>query len=250
MKHHKKIWPDFFQMIIEGKKRFDVRLADFDVKEGDEVVFDEFDPKTNSYTGRTVEVIVTLLTKPSELPYWSDDEKTNTGFQVFQFEPKKNIDHYKAVNGTLGYIIDKKNRVLMIHLRKDRGDGTIQDVWNGVGGKLEIGESPEEGIIREAKEESGLVVKNPKLTGILTFPANLGFPETWRAFVFKITEFSGEIVESSEGELKWVPIKDIFKENLWSSDKIFLPHVFNDQFFSAKFVYKGEELVDHSMVLH
>src|SRR5690606_11040035 len=142
---------------------------------------------------------------------------------------------------TLGYIIDKENRVLMTHLRKDRGDGTIQEVWHGVGGKLEIGESPEEGIIGEAKEESGLVVKNPKLAGILTFPGNHGFPESLRAFVFKITEFSGEVVESSEGELKWVPIKDIFNENLWSSDKIFLPHVFNDQFFSAKFLYEGED---------
>jgi len=245
----KKTWPDYFQMILEGKKKFDIRLADFDVKKGDVIVFEEFDPKTKSYTGRTHEVKVTLVIMPNELPYWSDQEKAEKGFQVVQFEPLKDIEKNKVVNATLGYIVDDKNRVLMIHLRKDYGDG-VKDFWNGVGGKLEKNESPEEGITREAKEECGLDIKNPKLAGILTFPGNLGSQDTWRAFVFKIAEYSGKLVESKEGELKWVPIKEIFKENLWPSDKLFLPYVFEDKFFSGKFVQEGNEIVEYSLVLH
>lgn len=83
---HKKTWPDYFQMILEGKKKFDIRLADFDVKEGDTIVFEEFEPKNNTYTGRTLTVKVTLIVRIKDLPYWSDREKAEKGFQVIQFE--------------------------------------------------------------------------------------------------------------------------------------------------------------------
>lgn len=158
------------------------------------------------------------------------------------------IDDKRVINATLGFVFDKKGQVLLIHHNKDFGDGNTRDLWNGIGGKLEKTESPEEGIIREAFEEAGLTIKNPKLSGIMTFP-NQG-KDTLRAFLFKITEYSGEIRESTEGELKWVPIKDFLKLDHWPADDIFLPWFLDDKFFSAKFIEENGEIVDYSVVFH
>ena len=86
MIHHKKTWPDFFQMLRDGKKKFDVRLADFEVNEGDTIIFEEWDPEMKAYSGRTLEMKVTFQIKTKDLPYWSEEDVDKYGFTVMQVE--------------------------------------------------------------------------------------------------------------------------------------------------------------------
>lgn len=133
----------------------------------------------------------------------------------------------------------------MIHRVKKEND-MHQGKWNGLGGKLDPGESPEECVIREVREESGLKISKPILKGLLTFP---GFAndEDWYAFVFLAREFEGQLIDSSEGDLAWIDDQDLLELDLWEGDLIFLPWLENPGFFSGKFIYQDGRLVDHSV---
>lgn len=136
----------------------------------------------------------------------------------------------------------------MIHRVKKAND-MHQGKWNGLGGKLEPGETPEECVLREIREESGLQAVNPILKGFLTFP---GFAndEDWYAFVFLVREFQGELIDSQEGILKWINNDQLLELNLWEGDRIFLPWLDQAGFFSGKFVYQDNRLVAHTVTLH
>jgi 8-oxo-dGTP diphosphatase len=136
---------------------------------------------------------------------------------------------------------------LMIH-RIKRANDIHAGKWNGLGGKLEPGESPEESIIREVREESGLEMVNPHLRGLLMFPAFKGLD--WYVFVFTATEFSGELHENEEGFLQWIPDAELETLPLWPSDHIFFQWMREDRFFSAKFVYEGEEMLGHEVAFY
>lgn len=133
----------------------------------------------------------------------------------------------------------------MIHRVKKAGD-IHAGKWNGLGGKLEPGETPEECAAREIREESGLVARRLELKGVLSFP---GFAndEDWYAFVFVVPEFEGQISESQEGYLQWIESTEIYNLNLWEGDRVFLPWLDQPGLFSGKFVYKNGRLVDHSV---
>jgi 8-oxo-dGTP diphosphatase len=147
---------------------------------------------------------------------------------------------------TLCYVIDKnQDAVLMIHRVKKTND-YHQGKWNGLGGKFEFGESPEDCAIREIREESGLVVQNLNLKGFITFPIFDGV-EDWYVFLFTTDEFTGELIDSAEGNLEWVPINELTNINLWDGDKLFIPWLFEDKFFSAKFMYENGHYVDHEV---
>lgn len=113
--------------------------------------------------------------------------------------------------------------------------------WNGLGGKFEAGESPEECAIRETLEESGLAIRSPRLCGVLTFPA-FANDEDWYAFVYVATEFSGELIDSREGVLEWIPDERLLDLPLWPGDRIFIPWLNLSGFFSASFEYRDGEL--------
>jgi 8-oxo-dGTP diphosphatase len=136
----------------------------------------------------------------------------------------------------------------MIHRVKKRND-MHRGKWNGLGGKLEPGESPEDCVRREVEEESGLLVKKMWLKGFLSFP---GFAndEDWYAFVFVVPEFEGQIIESVEGDLEWIDNSDLFQLNLWEGDRIFLPWLDRPGIFSGKFVYRDGTLVEHSVCFY
>ncbi len=133
----------------------------------------------------------------------------------------------------------------MIHRVKKAGD-IHAGKWNGLGGKLEPGETPEECAVREIREESGLIARRLELKGVLSFP---GFAndEDWYAFVFVVPEFEGQISESQEGYLQWIESTEIYDLNLWEGDRVFLPWLDQPGLFSGKFVYKNGRLVDHSV---
>ena len=137
---------------------------------------------------------------------------------------------------------------MMIHRVKKQND-MHAGKWNGLGGKLEPGETPEECAIREIREESGLVVANPLLKGFLTFPMFDGV-EDWYAFVFLVRDFEGDLIDSLEGFLKWVPNEEVLDLNLWAGDRIFLPWLERAGFFSGKFIYQDGELIDHHVTFH
>jgi 8-oxo-dGTP diphosphatase len=148
---------------------------------------------------------------------------------------------------TLGYV-RKAGETLMVHRIKKEND-MHQGKWNGLGGKIEPGETPEECVIREVYEESGLVVRNPMLKGLITFP---GFnqDEDWYTFLFVITDFKGELIDSPEGDLQWIPDEELLQLNLWEGDRIFIPWLEKPGFFSGKFSYKNEVLTDYSVVFY
>jgi 8-oxo-dGTP diphosphatase len=148
---------------------------------------------------------------------------------------------------TLCYL-KKDGQTLMIHRIKKAND-MHQGKWNGLGGKLEPGETPEACAIREIREESGLIAANSLLKGFLTFP-NFANDEDWYAFVFVVTQFSGQLIDSREGVLRWIDDDRLLDLELWEGDRIFLPWLERPGFFSGKFVYQEGHLIDHSVIFH
>lgn len=148
---------------------------------------------------------------------------------------------------TLCYV-RRDGQTLMIHRIKKVGD-MHAGKWNGLGGKLEPGETPEECAIREIWEESGLRVERLALKGLLTFPA-FAKDEDWYAFVFVASEFSGELIDSPEGVLQWVADSELLGLNLWEGDRIFLPWLERPGFFSGKFIYQDGRLVNHYVTFY
>jgi len=148
---------------------------------------------------------------------------------------------------TLCYI-KHPGKTLMIHRIKKANDINAGK-WNGLGGKFMPGETPEDCVIREVYEESGLRIKSPRLKGFITFPG-FAHDEDWYVFVFIAYEFSGNLTESDEGVLAWIENDKILSLNLWEGDRIFLPWLEDERFFSARFVYKEGNLAGHDVVFY
>ena len=144
------------------------------------------------------------------------------------------------INTTLCYI-EKEDKYLMLHRIKKQND-LNKDKWIGVGGKFEDKESPEDCVLREALEETGLTLNKPEFRGIVTFVSDEYETEYMHLFTSK--NFSGSLKECSEGVLEWVNKKDVYSLSLWEGDKLFLRLLDSaSPFFSLKLVYKGQKLV-------
>lgn len=148
---------------------------------------------------------------------------------------------------TLCYI-KKDGKTLMLHRIKKPND-IHANKWNGLGGKMEKGETPEDGVIREVREESGLILKNPQLRGLLTFPDFDGIND-WFAFVFTAHVFEGNLIDSDEGRLQWIDDNQLLNLPLWEGDRIFLPWLDKKSFFSGRFVYKDGNLIDYDVCFY
>lgn len=148
---------------------------------------------------------------------------------------------------TLCYI-KKDGKTLMLHRVKKKNDIHV-DKWNGLGGHIEQGETPEECVIREVCEESGLTLKKPLLHGILTFPLFDGLEDEY-TFLFTASDFEGEIIDSPEGILEWIDDSEMRNLNLWEGDKVFLQWLEDGRFFSGKLVYKNGVLVEHKVTFY
>lgn len=142
---------------------------------------------------------------------------------------------------TLCYI-EKDDSYLMLHRVKKENDEN-HDKWIGVGGKFEAGESPEECLLREVKEETGLALTKYSFRGLVTFVSDEWGTEYMH--LFTADEYEGTLGECSEGELVWVKKSKIENLKIWEGDKIFLRLLQkNAGFFSLKLRYEGENLVE------
>lgn len=139
---------------------------------------------------------------------------------------------------TLCYII-QDGRYLMLHRTVKKND-VNKDKWIGVGGHFEEGESPEECLLREVKEETGYTLTSYRYRGIVTFISGNGVTEYMS--LFTADGFEGEPVLCDEGELAWVPVEDVYRLNIWEGDKIFFRLLEErEEFFSLKLVYDGHD---------
>jgi len=142
---------------------------------------------------------------------------------------------------TLCYI-EKDDKYLMLHRVKKVND-INQDKWIGVGGHFEEGESPEDCLLREVKEETGLTLTSYRFRGIVSFVSDKCEGEYMH--LFTATEYEGELTECDEGELVWIKKSDIEKLTRWEGDKIFFRLLEEDSsFFSLKLIYEGDKLVE------
>ncbi len=138
---------------------------------------------------------------------------------------------------TLCYI-RRGESCLMLHRTVKKNDCN-KDKWIGVGGHFEAGESPEECLLREVKEETGYTLTSYRYRGIVTFVSGDGVTEYMS--LFTADGFTGEPVECDEGKLEWVPVDQIWNLNIWEGDKIFFRLIEEDApFFSLKLVYDGK----------
>ena len=140
---------------------------------------------------------------------------------------------------TLCYL-DIGGKTLMLHRVKKKND-VNHDKWIGIGGKFEHGESPEECMLREFKEETGLTLKVWSYRGIVTFVS-----DSWCEYMhlFTATQIEGNMRECDEGTLEWVNWERITDLPIWEGDKVFLRLLKErEAFFSLKLVYDGETLV-------
>ena len=144
------------------------------------------------------------------------------------------------INTTLCYI-ERGDEYLMLHRVKKEND-INKDKWIGLGGKFEENESPEECLLREVYEESGLKLTSWRYRGIVTFVNTKCESEFMH--LFTADGFEGEIGSCDEGELEWIKKSELVKLTLWEGDKIFLRLLDTEEpFFSLKLSYDGDELL-------
>ena len=144
-------------------------------------------------------------------------------------------------NTTLCYI-ERDGCWLMLHRVKKENDEN-RDKWIGIGGGIEEGESPEDGVRREVLEETGLTLRSQQYRGLITFVSDEWGTEYMH--LFTSVEFAGELTDCDEGKLEWVRKEDVFRLPIWEGDRIFLKKILTDDgFFTLKLVYRGEKLAE------
>ena len=140
--------------------------------------------------------------------------------------------------------IEKDGSYLMQHRVKKDHD-LNEGKWVGVGGKFEEGESPEDCVIRETLEETGLTLTSFQYRGIITF-----LSDKWEGehmHLFTADGFTGELVrDCPEGDLQWVPKEQVLSLPIWEGDRYFLDLLLRDSgFFTMKLAYEGDKLAHH-----
>ncbi len=142
-------------------------------------------------------------------------------------------------NTTLCYI-ERGGAYLMLHRVKKQQDMN-RDKWIGIGGKFEENESPEDCLLREVREETGLTLTGWRYCGIVTFVSDRYEGEYMH--LFHASEFTGTLRECDEGVLGWVPLAEFARLPQWEGDRIFLRLMQEKTpFFSLKLCYAGEHL--------
>ena len=144
-----------------------------------------------------------------------------------------------VIDTTMIYL--KKDDSYLLLFRNKKKNDINEGKWIGVGGHREPNETIDECAIREVKEETGLDVHSLERAGeVLFVDENLKM----MMYLYEITDFSGTLIECNEGDLKWIPIKDIYNYPMWEGDKLFLPKVINHEpYFKMVLTYFRDKLI-------
>jgi 8-oxo-dGTP pyrophosphatase MutT (NUDIX family) len=151
-----------------------------------------------------------------------------------------------TIHATLCQIIRDGRLLLLLKDPGRFGEGK----WNGAGGKLLPGESPEAGVVREVLEETGLTLRSVTLHGVLDFYFGEKPEPDWVVHVFSSSDFSGEPLEASEeGVLRWFRFEEVPYDRMWEDDLYWLPPLLDGKRVRGFFVYDedGENLLRHSL---
>lgn len=164
---HKKVQREYFEKIVSGKKKLELRLADFEINEGDTLVLEEWDKNKRDYTGQKVEVVATYILKTKEQTFWPPEEVERHGFQIIQFEPKteKIVPTFKPEDGQVDYtniryapvincVVKHGDKILIV--QRNQRMSLYPNFWNGISGFLDDGKSIEQKVKSELREELGI----------------------------------------------------------------------------------------------
>ncbi|MEM7826599.1 MAG: 8-oxo-dGTP diphosphatase [Candidatus Aenigmatarchaeota archaeon] len=122
-------------------------------------------------------------------------------------------------------------------LLKRASRGVSKGKWNGLGGKIERGESPIDNVLREVNEEAGIKIKDPKMHGSIIFYQGSYENIFGIVYLFSARDFEGEVKQGEEGELRWFSIDSIPYHEMWPDDAIWLPYVLEGKRFNAEFLF-------------
>ena len=144
-----------------------------------------------------------------------------------------------VIDTTMIYL--KRDDSYLLLFRNKKENDINEGKWIGVGGHREPDETIDECAIREVKEETGLDVHSLSCCGeVLFVDENIKM----MMYLYEITDFSGTLIECNEGDLKWIPIKDIYNYPMWEGDKLFLPKVINHvPYFKMVLTYSRDKLI-------
>ena len=145
-------------------------------------------------------------------------------------------------NTSLCYIARGRDYLMLHRVKKENDEN--RDKWIGIGGKFEEGESPEDCLLREVREETGLTLRSWRYRAIVTFVSDEWGTEYMH--LFTSDDYSGTLrSDCEEGELRWIDRDALLETNIWEGDKIFLRLLDTEQpFFSLKLRYRGDTLVE------
>ncbi len=154
---------------------------------------------------------------------------------------------YTPILATLGYILSPdRQKTLLVHRNKRPQDQHLGK-YNGLGGKMKAAEDIQHCIYREIEEEAGIICEKLVLRGTINWTGFGPNGEDWFGFIYRVDQFRGNPRSSNEeGELIWVPVKDILSLPMWEGDKYFLPLVFDDdsRIFHGYMPYEGDRPLD------
>ena len=167
----------------------------------------------------------------------------NDGIEVYSEEDAEFLKRRLSMKETTLCYIENGGKVLMLRRNKKKNDYN-EGKWIGVGGKLEEGENPDECLIREVKEETGITLESFKKRGLVFFYQD-GYGELMHLYTAETAET--ELPLCSEGELYFINKEDIFSLNLWEGDREFLNILYGEEekpFFNMHLYYEGDRLTD------
>lgn len=141
---------------------------------------------------------------------------------------------------TLVFVV-KDGRILLIRKKRGLGAGKI----NGPGGRLEPGESPIEGAVREVQEELRITPLKLRFSGVNSFQFVDGYSIHVHAFI--ASDFEGIPTETDEAVPLWFPLDEIPYDEMWVDDRLWIPHLLNGICFSGRYIFDGDEMLDYEL---
>jgi len=136
---------------------------------------------------------------------------------------------YRPILATLGFVMSADRRHTLLVHRNLRADDQHLGKYNGLGGKMEAGESIHQCMQREIKEEAGIICEEMVLRGTINWTGFGPQGEDWFGFIYRIERYSGEpFRQNKEGALLWFPVDELMSLPMWEGDRYFLPLVFDN----------------------